>query len=45
METGVMWGLCRDPSIQLIPTLGPKVSSYYLHWAIWIFRVLIHDLN
>ena len=28
----------RDPSIQIIPTLGPKVCKYYLHWAIWIFR-------
>ena len=26
----------RDPSIQIIPTLGPKVCKYYLHWAIWI---------
>ena len=26
----------RDPSIQIVPTLGPKVSKYYLHWAIWI---------
>ena len=29
----------RDPSIQIIPTLGPKVCKYYLHWAIWIPRV------
>ena len=29
----------RDPSIQIIPTLGPKVCEYYLHLAIWIPRV------
>ena len=28
----------RDPCIQIIPTLGPKVCKYYLHWAIWIPR-------
>ena len=28
----------KDPSIQIIPTLGPKVCKYYLHWAIWIHR-------
>ena len=26
----------RDPSIHIIPTLGPKVCTYNLHWAIWI---------
>ena len=26
----------KDPSIQIIPTLGPNVCRYYLHWAIWI---------
>ena len=31
----------RDPSIQIIPTLGPKACKYYLHWAIWIPRVLL----
>ena len=30
----------RDPSTQIIPTLGPKVCKYYLHWAIWIPRVI-----
>ena len=39
MESGVMKRLFRDPSIQIIPTLGPKVCKYYLHWAIWIPRV------
>ena len=29
----------KDPSIQIIPTLGRKVCKYYLHWAIWIPRV------
>ena len=29
----------RDPTIQIIPTWGPKVCKYYLHWAIWITRV------
>ena len=27
-----------DPSIQITPTLGPKVRKYDLHWAIWIPR-------
>ena len=40
MESGVIKGLHRDPSIQIIPTLGPKVCKYYLHWAIWIPRVV-----
>ena len=26
----------RDPGTQIIPTLGPKVCKYYLHWAIWV---------
>ena len=26
--------------IQTIPTLGPKVCKYYLHWAVWIPRAL-----
>ena len=38
MEIVVIKGLYRDPSIQTIPTLGPKVCKYYLHWAIWIPR-------
>ena len=25
--------------IQILPTLGPKVYKYYLHWGIWILRV------
>ena len=29
----------RDPSIQIMPTLRPKVCTYCLHWAIWIPRV------
>ena len=32
--------LPRDASIQIIPTLDPKVCKYYLHWA-----VLIPDLS
>ena len=32
-------GFPRDPCTQIIPTLGPKVCKYYLHWAIWIPRV------
>ena len=24
----------RDPSIQIVPTLGPKVCKYDLHWAL-----------
>ena len=26
MQAGVIQGLCRDPSIQIIPTLDPKGS-------------------
>ena len=40
MGTGVMKGLCRDPSIHIIPTVGPRVYKYYLRWAIWIPRPL-----
>ena len=29
----------KAPSIQLIPTLGPKVYKYDLFWAIWSPRV------
>ena len=36
METGGIKGLYRDPILQIIPTLGPRVCKYYLHWAIWI---------
>ena len=34
-------GICnlRGLGIQIIPTVGPKVCKYYLHWAIWIPRV------
>ena len=35
----------RDPCIQIIPTLGPKVCEYYLHWAIWIPGVLYNRKN
>ena len=41
MEAGVIKELYRDPSIQIIPTLGPKVCKYYLHWANWIPRVRV----
>ena len=34
----------RDPSIQILPTLCPKVCKYYLHWAIWIPRVTVLSL-
>ena len=29
----------RAPSIQTIPTLGPKVDKYYLHWVKGGFRL------
>ena len=32
-------GLGRDPSIEIIYTLGPKVCKSCLHFAIWIPRV------
>ena len=38
MESGVIWGLYRDPSIQIAPTLGPNVCKYDLHQTIWIPR-------
>ena len=38
METVAAKGLYEDPSTQILPTLGPKVCKYYLHWAIWIPR-------
>ena len=34
MESWVIKGLFRDPSIQIVPTLGPEVCKFYLHWAI-----------
>ena len=38
MEHGIeLWryfmGLYRDPCTHIIPTVGPKVCKYYLHWA------------
>ena len=39
METRDIRELYRDPSIQIIPTLGPKVCKCCLYWAIWIPRV------
>ena len=33
----------RDPSIHIIPTLGPKVCKYYLHRAIWIPAVCLES--
>ena len=40
LETTIM-GLYSpgDPSMQIIPTLDPKVCKCYLHWVIWILRV------
>ena len=35
METGTIV-VHRDPSIQIILTLGPKLRKCYLHWAVWI---------
>ena len=29
----------RGVCLQIIPTLGPKVYGYGLHWAIWSPRV------
>ena len=31
----------RDPSIQIIPTLGPKVYKQHVHWAIWVLRLIM----
>ena len=28
----------RDPSMSMVPTLGPEGYEYYLPWAIWIPR-------
>ena len=38
METGDIKGLYRDPGIQMIPALRPKVCKCYLQRAIWIPR-------
>ena len=38
IETGVIKGIYRDPSIQTVPASGPKVCNYFLRWAIWISR-------
>ena len=35
----------RVPSLQIIPTLGPKVCKCYLRWAIWIPRVTTYYLD
>ena len=45
METGAAKGLYKDPSIQTIPTLAPKVCKYYLHWAVWIISVNLPDIR
>ena len=44
METKDLKWLSRDPSIQIILTLGPKVYKYYLQWDIWMptERVVAH---
>ena len=33
LETGVLKGLYRHPSMQIILTLSPEVCKCYLHWA------------
>ena len=40
MNSPEIKGFARDPSTQIIPTLGLKVCRHCLHWAIWIPRVL-----
>ena len=38
--------LYRDPSIQIITTLGPEACKHYLHWAIWIPEdFIIHSMD
>ena len=44
MNIGVIEGLYKDPSIQIIPTLGPKGCDYYLHWATWIPLALVRNI-
>ena len=34
----IFGAVSRDPCEQIIPTLGPEVCKYYLHWVIWIPR-------
>ena len=34
LETRVLKGLYRHPSMQIILTLSPEVCKCYLHWAI-----------
>ena len=38
MEAGVVWEVYWDPSIQIAPTLHPKVYKYDLHGATWSLR-------
>ena len=33
----------RDPRIRIIPTAGPEVSKYDLHWALWILYMPINS--
>ena len=35
--------MIMDPGIQVIPTLGPKIGQYYIHWAIRIPRDMTMD--
>ena len=44
METVVIGGLYRDPSIQIVPTLGPKsvnITSTWLFWSLGLNLSLI----
>ena len=38
-------GFPSDPSMQIMPTVGPEVCKYYLHWAIWIPRGWVLDFG
>ena len=44
MYVRVYYTIPRDPCTQILPTLGPKVCKYYLHWAIWIPREYQNNL-
>ena len=44
-STLAVCGSPRDPSIQIIPTSGPKDCKYYLRWAMLSPRVELGDFK
>ena len=44
-DSRIPLGIQVLPSIQIVPTLDPKVCKYYLHWAIWIPSSIVGKLE